>query len=307
MFQHYFKTSEFMHFEKDQLPHISRYVVSDDPHWASGYHMHDNETELIWVEKGTVQVMVNANKYTAHAGDIIALEKGNFHMLASDDSDPATTYTCAVYGFKFTDRDATDQILQHGALPIAQVTEGAQTIRSIFREFDALLSTKSTILPSVANAFAALLTTLFYENFKLAKQFSKDKKMKNLLIREVLVYLNENYKERITLESLSKRFRASVSYIAHEFASEYGISPINYVIQRRITEAKFALTTTNESLNSIAWAVGYENTYHFSKLFQRHVGCSPTEYRRKFNHMHAAEEESESGEEKMKQIEEKTI
>ena len=40
-----------------------RYVVSDDPHWASGYHMHENETELIWVERGTVEVMVNANKY----------------------------------------------------------------------------------------------------------------------------------------------------------------------------------------------------------------------------------------------------
>ena len=96
MFQKYFEPSEHLHFEGDKLPKISRYVLSDDPHWASGYHMHDNETELVWVEKGTVQLMVNANKYTAHAGDIIALEKGNFHMVASDDSDPATTYTCAV-------------------------------------------------------------------------------------------------------------------------------------------------------------------------------------------------------------------
>ena len=90
----------------------------------------------------------------------------------------------------------------------------------------------------------------------------------------MLVYLNENYREKITLEALSKRFRASVSYIAHEFAREYGVSPINYVIERRITEAKFALTTTTQSLNQIAWHIGYENTYH--------VGCSPSEYRRRF-------------------------
>ena len=171
-------------------------------------------------------------------------------------------------------------------LPVAKVTEGAATIGAIFREMDALLSAESVLVPEVANAFATVLTVLFYENFRLANQFSKDKKLRNLLIREVLVYLNENYKEKITLESLSKKFRASVSYIAHEFAKEYGISPINYVIQRRITEAKFALTTTSESLNQIAWKVGYENTYHFSKLFLRHVGCSPTEYRKKFNHQH---------------------
>lgn len=134
----------------------------------------------------------------------------------------------------------------------------------------------------LGNLIATLLTVLFRENFKLAARPGKDKQLKNALIREVLVYLNENYREKITLEALSKRFRASVSYIAHEFAREYGVSPINYVIERRITEAKFALTTTTQSLNQIAWHIGYENTYHFSKLFQRHVGCSPSEYRRRF-------------------------
>ena len=103
MYQHVFQTQGVMHFESGKTPRVMRYVVSDDPHWASGYHMHENETELIWVERGTVEVMVNANKYVAHAGDIIALEHGKFHMLASSDADPAKTFTCAVYGFKFHD------------------------------------------------------------------------------------------------------------------------------------------------------------------------------------------------------------
>ena len=38
MFQKYFEPSEHLHFEGDKLPKISRYVLSDDPHWASGYH-----------------------------------------------------------------------------------------------------------------------------------------------------------------------------------------------------------------------------------------------------------------------------
>lgn len=60
-----------------------------------------------------------------------------------------------------------------------------------------------------------------------------------------MVYLNNNYRKKITLEQLSEKFRASVSYICHEFTKEYRISPINYVIQRRMTEAKFALTNTD--------------------------------------------------------------
>ena len=61
MYQHVFQTQGVMHFESGKTPRVMRYVVSDDPHWASGYHMHENETELIWVERGTVEVMVNAN------------------------------------------------------------------------------------------------------------------------------------------------------------------------------------------------------------------------------------------------------
>lgn len=261
MYQHVFQTQGVMHFESGKTPRVMRYVVSDDPHWASGYHMHENETELIWVERGTVEVMVNANKYVAHAGDIIALEHGKFHMLASSDADPAKTFTCAVYGFKFHDVRGESLILEPDSVPVVHAALGVDTIRTLFREFDTLVTQANPLVDILGNLIATLLTVLFRENFKLAARPGKDKQLKNALIREVLVYLNENYREKITLEALSKRFRASVSYIAHEFAREYGVSPINYVIERRITEAKFALTTTTQSLNQIAWHIGYENTY----------------------------------------------
>lgn len=223
MYQHVFQTQGVMHFESGKTPRVMRYVVSDDPHWASGYHMHENETELIWVERGTVEVMVNANKYVAHAGDIIALEHGKFHMLASSDADPAKTFTCAVYGFKFHDVRGESLILEPDSVPVVHAALGVDTIRTLFREFDTLVTQANPLVDILGNLIATLLTVLFRENFKLAARPGKDKQLKNALIREVLVYLNENYREKITLEALSKRFRASVSYIAHEFAREYGV------------------------------------------------------------------------------------
>ncbi|EFP69377.1 transcriptional regulator, AraC family [Shigella dysenteriae 1617] len=112
----------------------------------------------------------------------------------------------------------------------------------------------------------------------------------SVLIKDILFYLNNNYREKITLEQLSKKFRASVSYICHEFTKEYRISPINYVIQRRMTEAKWSLTNTELSQAEISWRVGYENVDHFAKLFLRHVGCSPSDYRRQFKNCFAEQE-----------------
>lgn len=196
MYQHVFQTQGVMHFESGKTPRVMRYVVSDDPHWASGYHMHENETELIWVERGTVEVMVNANKYVAHAGDIIALEHGKFHMLASSDADPAKTFTCAVYGFKFHDVRGESLILEPDSVPVVHAALGVDTIRTLFREFDTLVTQANPLVDILGNLIATLLTVLFRENFKLAARPGKDKQLKNALIRDVLVYLNENYRFR---------------------------------------------------------------------------------------------------------------
>ena len=62
----------------------------------------------------------------------------------------------------------------------------------------------------------------------------------------------------------------------------YGISPINYVIDRRLNDAKWLLINTNQSLVSISEKVGYENTSYFSKLFEKRIHYSPLEFREKY-------------------------
>ena len=167
MYQRFFQAQSGMHFETGKTPRVMRYVVSDDPRWASGYHMHETETELIWVERGTVEVMVNANKYIAHAGDIIALEHGKFHMLVSNDADPGKTYTCAVYGFKFHDVREESFILEPDSIPVVHATVGVDIIRTLFRELDALVTKENPLVDILGNLIATLLTVLFRENFKL--------------------------------------------------------------------------------------------------------------------------------------------
>ncbi|MEO3988478.1 AraC family transcriptional regulator [Pseudocitrobacter cyperus] len=267
-------------FEQGKMPRLSRFVISDDPKWESGHHVHDNETELIYVKKGVARLIIDSSLYVAHADDIVVVEKGRLHAVASDINAPATTYTCALHGFRLRGWEE-NQLLQPHSCPVASVVQGKEVIKSIFDELSVLLP-QSHNLPSLHDAFAYTLTVLFYENFKNVYRSEQGVIRKDILIKDILVYLNNNYREKITLGNLSKKFRASVSYICHEFTKEYHISPINYVIQRRMTEAKFSLTNTDFSLAEISVQVGYENVDHFTKLFQRHVGCSPSDYRKQF-------------------------
>lgn len=282
MYQRCFDNAMESLFDQGKTPRFSRFVISDDPRWESGHHVHDNETELIYVKKGIVRLIIDSSLYVAHEDDIVVVERGRLHAVTSDVNAPATTYTCALYGFRFQDWEE-NQLLQSHSCPVVAVGQGKEVIKSIFNELSVMLpQSKNGLTSSVCDAFAYALTVLFYENFKNAYRSEQGHIKKDVLIKDILVYLNNNYREKITLEQLSKKFRASVSYICHEFTREYHISPINYVIQRRMTEAKFALTNTDYSQAEISWHVGYENVDHFAKLFLRHVGCSPGDYRKQF-------------------------
>ncbi|AKE58762.1 AraC family transcriptional regulator [Citrobacter farmeri] len=282
MYQRCFDNAMESLFDQGKTPRFSRFVISDDPRWESGHHVHDNETELIYVKKGIVRLIIDSSLYVAHEDDIVVVERGRLHAVTSDVNAPATTYTCALYGFRFQDWEE-NQLLQSHSCPVVAVGQGKEVIKSIFNELSVMLpQSKNGLTSSVCDAFAYALTVLFYENFKNAYRSEQGYIKKDVLIKDILVYLNNNYREKITLEQLSKKFRASVSYICHEFTREYHISPINYVIQRRMTEAKFALTNTDYSQAEISWHVGYENVDHFAKLFLRHVGCSPGDYRKQF-------------------------
>lgn len=297
MYQRWFDNKTDVIFENGMTPKLSRYVISDDPNWESGHHVHEAETELIYIKEGIARLTIESSNYTAQAGDIVAIERGCLHAVASDISSPATTCTCAVYGFRISGLEE-NRIMLPNSCPVISAVKNKEVIKSIFQEISTILpQQKNNVTSSIYDAFGYALTVLFYENFKNAYQTDSGYIRKDILVKDILVYLNNNYKEKITLDNLAKRFRASVSYICHEFTKEYHISPINYVIKRRITEAKFALTNTDLCLNEISFHVGYDNVDHFTKLFIRHVGCSPSEYRKRFkNNLNGLEYITEFGE-----------
>lgn len=101
MYQHRFDNASETLFVPGKTPRLSRFAFSDDPKWESGHHVHDNETELIYVKKGVARFTIDSSLYVAHADDIVVIECGRLHAVASDVNDPATTCTCALYGFQF--------------------------------------------------------------------------------------------------------------------------------------------------------------------------------------------------------------
>ena len=93
-------------------------------------------------------------------------------------------------------------------------------------------------------------------------------------------YIDSNFAEPITLNSLAATFYMHPIYLQRRFKQEYGLSPTEYVIKIRINHAKNYLISTNMTVEEISYKVGYSYPSYFIKLFKRLEHCTPLEYRK---------------------------
>ncbi|WP_431689401.1 GlxA family transcriptional regulator [Hahella sp. NBU794] len=108
---------------------------------------------------------------------------------------------------------------------------------------------------------------------------------KNHEDREILKvqdWLDHHYASAINIEELAKQFGFGVRNFKRRFKDATGQTPINYLQNLRIENAKRLIETTRMSIESITFEVGYEDSNSFRRLFSERVGTTPSSYRKKF-------------------------
>ncbi len=92
-------------------------------------------------------------------------------------------------------------------------------------------------------------------------------------------YLDANYSENITLDTLAELSHMNKYYMAHAFTKYIGLSPINYLLQKRIQEGKSLLESTSFSIAQISSTLGFSSQSYFSQSFKKATGKTPVQYR----------------------------
>ena len=99
-------------------------------------------------------------------------------------------------------------------------------------------------------------------------------------ILDVKSYIDENYRQGVTLEDLEKHFHLNKYQIVKDFSKFMGQPPVDYQISCKISYAKDLLRYSNLSIKEISLEAGLDNFAYFSRLFKKKTGISPSEYRR---------------------------
>lgn len=95
----------------------------------------------------------------------------------------------------------------------------------------------------------------------------------------VIAYIQEHYKDKVTLNDLARCADRNPQYISAVFSRECGISIGEYITSLRVEEAKQLLRSTNAPIGDIAQRVGYQDPKYFSRIFRKQTGLYPRAYR----------------------------
>ena len=263
-----------------ELLYISKSKFEND--WHSTSHFHPC-TEIFFITDGKGafyldDAIVNVNKW-----DLIIINPNCLHTEKSSLSDSPLEYI--VLGvdnllLNFPESySLTNNEQQINLYRIINFSKDKEIILSYFNQLINEIEIKEFNYQHVCKSILTLFITHIIRNTTSLQFIGESQEKLNLECVKIKNYIDSHYAQNITLDFLSDLSYMNKFHLVHTFTKQIGVSPINYVINKRIQEAKNLLATTSYSIRDIASIVGFANSSYFSQMFKRVAGTSPKSYR----------------------------
>lgn len=149
------------------------------------------------------------------------------------------------------------------------IDEDLNLFKSILASYN-----KSTVRDELkaSGAFQILFSRFFSETSTYKPEMEK--------FMPVLKYIEKNICSQITINELANIMHINKIYFVNLFSKTFKLSPLKYIIEKRMLLAQKMLLNTQYSIAEIAERLGYPNEYYFSSTFKRILGLPPTKWRK---------------------------
>lgn len=240
--------------------------------WYSAVHSHDC-TELFYVVSGSGQFKVEDKLFSVGADDLVVINPNVEHTELSYNNRPLEYIVLGVDGLEFTSPQEEDS--RYCVMSFqGQREDLLLMLHLLLREAEQKQESFDLVCQNIFEILIVRLGRLVeLSSVAHGRYASKE----CALVRR---YIDSHFKENITLSQLSNLVHINKYYLVHTFSREYGVSPISYLISRRLQESKYLLSRTNHSLSQISHMLGFSSPSYFSQSFRRAEKMSPLEYRK---------------------------
>lgn len=259
--------------EIKRLPIRLLYVTrsSYDQGWHSRQHSHDF-VELFYITNGKGSFIVNNSEYLVEKNQLVIIDSNVSHTEKSSDENSLEYITLGFDGISFSKNQNNIQetiiIYEDLLLDISSLVDFL--LKELKTDQTQAFHISQNILEII------ILKINQFQNIEVKEAFRQRLKSN---IYEIIKYIDLNYSENITLDDLAEISHLNKYYLSHTFKDETGLSPIDYLNQTRIKNAKILLESTNYSISDIAEFTGFSSQSFFSQRFKKLTSTSPSKYR----------------------------
>ncbi|MDE6953456.1 MAG: AraC family transcriptional regulator [Erysipelotrichales bacterium] len=255
---------------KSQLMYVSYSKFGQD--WKSLKHFHPF-TEIFLVLDGEGTFTVENKSFDIKTNDLIIVLPNVYHQELSHDNKPLEYAVLGVKDLLFQVEDSNQNFI------FQNFDKDNQDILYYFHHLLMESENKEIGYDTVCQKLLELLILKIIRKMNINLQAQQAFLPVKREIRMICHYIDQNYSEDLSLESLAQYMKMNKYYMAHEFKKYMHISPIQYLIKRRIEECQSLLKTSSLSVSEISEAVGFSSQSYFSQIFKKEIGMTPLEYR----------------------------
>lgn len=240
--------------------------------------------ELVFVSSGALTVKSDDYSGPLTKYEMIIHRPNEYHSLISFDSSP----TVIIIGFTCEGMPENFSILPQklSETNVKKLAEAVKEGRSVFmppHNVPVYDMKKNINQPYGAEQMLRLALEYFFIGLIRERYITNSKQdvtYQRFNANEIVRYLDDKYKEKISLNELSFIFGTNRTTLCKEFKNTTGTTVSEYVANKKLEDAKHKIIDTNATFTEISNMLNFESIHYFTRFFKKNTGLSPKEFRK---------------------------
>lgn len=284
-------------FETKTIPHPRDGIIfTCHPRFGEAFEHHHDYIEMVYVYSGECRQIVNGSDILMKKGDLCILDTNVLHSVSSA-SENDIIINCImskqhldnILMDRLSGNDLLSSFFIHALYEHDNFNEyilfKSSESEKLSKLMEAVLCEyfdKSLCSDEVINSYLIIIFAELLRVFESQTNSQSRDLLKNASITDIILYIQNNCKDA-TLTSVAEHFHFHPNYLSTAI-KKFTTNNFTYVLQEaRLKKACFLLKNSDIPVVEVANNIGYENTNFFYKIFKKHYGCNPTEYRKSFS------------------------
>jgi AraC-like DNA-binding protein len=230
-------------------------------------HIH-RDFELTYVLEGEIHITVENKVYQVKENQMALIFSNQIHAYSTPNSSKVLIHVFSADNIRTFIRSIHGKI---GETPVFSCDE-------VIRDFYYKCLIEKNIQSNLAiKSYLYIICDQYLASTKLVEH----KNANADILHQMLDYIASHFREDITLNSIAHELGYEPHYLSRIFGNSTGINLRNYINQYRVDYAKFILSESDEPITDIAFSCGFGTIRNFNRVFLKHVGVTPFQFRQK--------------------------